>query len=145
MSKLITFKTAVLAKEKDFPQNSFNASWYNEFGDKNGRTDLNKEGKTYNEVYNSYSMFIPLEHKEEFKTEAFLAPTQSELQMWLLENHGLFVSVVLAYDEWGKFVGNVQECGKHGKAILAQDGFSIFNNQFDAMEEALEEALKLLP
>lgn len=147
MKNLVTFKTAVLAKEKGY---------------KKGTKKVFMQFKTdylYDNNLNSPNSFKTGEIREEFRAftingegvededvDYFERPTQSELQAWLLDNHGLFVNVDLAYNKWGRFAGNIQKVSKDGEtAIIALDGFTIFNNQFDAMEEALEEALKLLP
>lgn len=83
--QLISFETAKLAKEKGYPQNANYTSWYNEFGVENGRTDLDKDGKPYE------GRFIPLQLKEKYKRQSFLAPTQSLFQKWLREVHNIDV------------------------------------------------------
>ncbi len=88
----VSFKTAKLAKEKGFPQDLFNSPWYNELGSYCGRTDLNKNGKSYSEVYGTTEFsFTPKCKKEEFWLESYLAPTQSLLQKWLREKHDIYV------------------------------------------------------
>jgi hypothetical protein len=71
--------------------------------------------------------------------------TQSQLQDWILEKHGYFVTVELAYNEWGRYSANVEKQAKDGKtAIIALDGFTIFDKPKDALEEGLYETLKLI-
>lgn len=69
---------------------------------------------------------------------------QYQLQKWFLEKHGLFVSVELAYNNWGRFAAKVEKQTDEDTAIIALDGFTIFNNYEEAFEEGLQEGLKLI-
>ena len=63
----------------------------------------------------------------------------------MLEEHGYFVNVELAYNEWGRFGAGVYKKSKDGKTgIVAIDGTSIFDNPEDALEHGLYETLKLI-
>ena len=81
--------------EKGFEQNKFNTPWYNELGSFNGRTDINKDGKTFSEVYPNESSFygcaIKEEHKKEFSIQSYSAPTIAEVVMWLYETFGIYI------------------------------------------------------
>jgi hypothetical protein len=123
----VNFQTAELAKEKGFEQNGSKCWVQLLSGDIIHNDD--REGK--------------LEHE---RTKYYLSqPTQAILQQWLLENHGLFVSVELAYSKWGRFVAIVEKESKDKEtSIIALDGFTIFNKYEEAFEEGLFEALKLI-
>lgn len=118
----VTFKTAKIAKEKgfDLPCN-------------NGFSPLGEElDNSWKFVCND-SRSIP-------------RPTQSELQDWILENFGIFVTVELAYNEWGRYSSTIYKKSKDGvTAIIAIDGMTIFDNPQEALEEGLFEALELIP
>ena len=63
----------------------------------------------------------------------------------MLEEHGYFVNVELAYNEWGSFSAGIYKKSKDGKTgIVAIDGTSIFDNPEDALEHGLYETLKLI-
>ena len=97
MNTPVNFEIAKLLNEKGFEQNKFNTPWYNELGSFNGRTDINKDGKTFSEVYPNESSFygcaIKEEHKKEFSIQSYSAPTIGEVVMWLYEKHGIWISV----------------------------------------------------
>jgi len=69
------------------------------------------------------------------------APTQAQLQKWLREK-GFFVSVEAdTYNEIVKYNANILNL----KTLLHPlDGFTIFPSYENAMEEGLQEGLKLL-
>ena len=102
MNTPVNFKIAKLLKEKEINISKFNCPWYNELGTLNGRTDLNKDGKTFLEVYPNEQSFcgsaIKPEHKKEFNIESYLAPTIAEVIMWLYDKHGIWVNVYLYKD-----------------------------------------------
>ena len=128
----IEFKTARLAKEKGFPQDLFNTSWYNDLGDEHGRTDLDKDGNPYN------GNFIPLELKEQYRRESFIAPKQALLQKWLREVYSIHV------DAHPTFV-NKMWYPKAVKLDNTNDDLlagRIFNFHRDTYEEAFELGLK---
>ena len=124
--EIIQFEVAKLAKEKGFPQNLFNTSWYNEFGTLNGRSDLDKEGKSYGEH------FIPKELKHVYKRELFLAPTQSLLQKWLRDIHFIDVEPKAI-----RFVGD-EKASYYNNYI---NGSMIEMKKYNSYEEALEKGL----
>ncbi len=67
------------------------------------------------------------------------------IQKWLLEKHGYFVSVELAYNKWGKFSAKIEKLSKDNEtAIIALDGLTIFDTPEKALEEGLFETLQLL-
>ena len=131
----VNFDTAKLAKEKGLNLELCNVGWHGDFGDLVG--DNYPFLGTYS-LYNS----LYCNNADEYQIQR---PTQSLLQKWLLEKHGYFVTVELAYNKWGRYSANVQKKAKDGvTAIIALDGFTIFNNLEDALEEGLFETLKLI-
>lgn len=151
METLITFKTAKLAKDRGFSsclKSTIIISWSQ---DRDYRTQIPYEPNCFlnGEYFEDYEY-----SREEFKTlfkddDSYSAdvqiPSQSVLANWLLENHGIFVTVEIAYNEWGRYSAGIYRKAKDGKtAMLAQDGMTIFDNPHDSMEEGLQEALNLI-
>jgi hypothetical protein len=133
--KLISFETAKLAKEKGLDLEFCNVGWHGDFG------DLKDDSYPFLGTYSFYKS-IYCNNKCEHEIQR---PTQAILQQWLLENHGLFVSVELAYSKWGRFAAIVEKESKDKEtSIIALDGFTIFNKYEEAFEEGLFEALKLI-
>ena len=95
----ISFETAVLAKEKGFPQNLFNTSWYNRFGTINGRTDINENGEHLYYGLGTYTSNpkkkVSKEEYKEYTSIKYSAPIQSSLQLWLQKTHNIY-----AYVDW---------------------------------------------
>lgn len=144
--KSVTFEVAKLARKKDFPQNLFNTSWYNELGHINGRTDLNKKGESFTQAYpdeeSRYGIAIKLEHQREFKLDSYSAPTQSLLQKWLREKHSTHIEILLEEDApYDKFYYGVMVVGKY--FALSYDD-NRFNTYEEALEASLLEALNLI-
>jgi hypothetical protein len=127
MDRLIIFKTAKLAKEKGF-HSEHEFFFCPEYGE--GLLDYD------------YGIFSNIRSN---KYIIYPAYSQTTLSNWLLEEHGLFISVELAYNEWGRYSAGIFKKSKDGvTATLAQDGLTIFDNPTDAWEEALFEALSLI-
>lgn len=97
MNTIVNFEIAKLLKENGFEQNRFNTPWYNGLGSFRGRTDINKDGKTFSEVYPNEPSFygcpIKEEHKKEFTIQSYSAPTIGDAIMWLYEKHGIWIEV----------------------------------------------------
>ena len=130
MDRLITFKTAELAKDKGLKRSL----------DINGYL-LGYSLKNEKPYPSGYKVFMSFPSEDKW----LFAPTQSTLSNWLLENHGIFVNVEIAYNEWGRYSTGIYRKAKDGKtAMLAQDGMTIFDNPIDAYEEGLFEALNLI-
>ena len=72
--ELVTFETAKLAKEKGFSESQFNG--------------YNDQGKLKSTI-GDYDWIKFSSSGEGF----YVAPTQSQLQKWLREEHGIYVSV----------------------------------------------------
>jgi len=68
---------------------------------------------------------------------------KSTVQEWLLKEHKIFVSVKLEPDKV-KYYANVQSISSKNQGEQLLDGFTLFDEQADAYEEGLEEALKLI-
>ena len=130
MDRLITFKTAELAKDKGLKRSL----------DINGYL-LGYSLKNEKPYPSGYKVFMSFPSEDKW----LFAPTQSTLSNWLLENHGIFVTVEIAYNEWGRYSAGIYRKAKDDKtAMLAQDGMTIFDNPIDAYEDALFEALNLI-
>jgi len=133
--EVISFETAKIAKEKKFPQDIFNTSWYNYFGKLNGRTDLNENGEYVCEG----RYFQSAKEKANNKSEAYLAPRQSLLQKWLREKHNIHITI--AYGELSnKYMGDINQVDKR----ILIDLECIYSSYEEALEAGLQEALKLI-
>lgn len=72
----------------------------------------------------------------------FEAPTIAEVVKWLYDKHGIFVTVNIPYEEFGKFSAEIW--GKNlddGIKILLADGMSMFDSIEKAYEEGIEHCL----
>jgi hypothetical protein len=120
---LITFETAKLAKEKGFDVDTLYYYLDN--------------GTLWGVGY--------VQSNSEFNNDSN-APTQSLLQKWILEKHGYFVTVELAYLQWGKYSATVQKKSEEGSVLATTvlDGFTVYDNPEKALEEGLRETLKLI-
>ena len=128
MKTLIQFNTAKLAKEKGF-QLMTKDGYYNDTG----------------EFWEDWDLYCSDRYVNRLSSQNVSpAPSQQVLANWLLEKHGYFVSVELAYNKWGKYAAKIEKLSKDGKtAILALDGLTIFDNPYNAWEEGLHETLQL--
>jgi len=159
MDRLIIFKTAKLAKEKGFNNlnNEKTKLAYVDTRNNDAQTfdyfiveGLNAEPEaqscsTRSSWFEGLRTTYILNKIPAGNYQWFLRPTQTTLANWLLEEHGLFISVELAYNEWGRYSAGIFKKAKDGKtAMLAQDGLTIFDNPYDSMEEGLFEALSLI-
>jgi len=122
MSKSIEFSTAKLAKEKGFNkilQSGLGFAMYNSIGDKITSSAYFEKEKKY----------------------CFLRPTQTSLQNWLREEHGLHCCVSPYEDQEAElmFEGTVVE--QSDWSIHPLSGYSTHE---EALEEILYEALSLI-
>ncbi len=85
--KTISFRTAMLLKEKGFPQDLFNTGWFNEFGHENGRTDLNED----QEHICVRGLFQTKEEQANNVNGVYIRPTQELVVKWLREEHGVII------------------------------------------------------
>ena len=117
--QLVSFEAAILAKEKGF-------DFYVPFC-----YDMNRHVNDY-----SFELTYPL----------YLSPTQSLLQKWLREEYG--IQVFVDYDIWSKvgytFKINNGQYPKDREIRLNTDVIQPFDTYENALEYALEEALKLI-
>jgi len=114
--QLISFETAKLAKEKgfDIPYRGYNDN-----------------GELYPSWFVNDNNYRNLPY--------YFAPPQSVLQKWLRDEHNIVVFVSFAYGDFGRYAAEV-----HSKKMNVVDGFTIFDNYEKALEEGLQEALKLI-
>jgi len=122
--QLITFDTAKLAKEKGF--NGLSQMRYNEDGVLTG-TKLGMHNKP-----NSY-------------VGSFASPTQSLLQKWLRDTHNIDVDIWCNASGWAFNLNKT-----NGTTIYSYDYYfgnidsGMFNSYEEALEQGLQEALKLI-
>jgi hypothetical protein len=143
--QLITFETAVLAKEKGFDLEFCNVGWHGDFG------DLKGDNYPFLGTYSFYKS-IYCNNKDEHQIQR---PRQSLLQKWLREVHEIYVysehdlnpkgNGILYHTNWG-FINNPTTENRNDWYRVG-GGYSE-NEEFKTYEEALEvglqEALKLI-
>jgi hypothetical protein len=138
--QLISFDTAKLAKEKGFFDKSIRGGirisqpyFYNEKGVKYKFDDIFNEDNIGN-LNNCYN-----------------APTQSLLQKWLREKHGIHIQVYVMekwlengneMDVW--FEVNLKTTNRLNGLSNVKSNMLEFNSYEEALEEGLQEALKLI-
>jgi|TARA_B110000914_G_C15370642_1_gene403008 hypothetical protein len=131
--QLITFDTAKLAKEKGFENKTphkLRRDYYNHLGEING--DVTEYIKAY------------VANKGLEKYNTIDAPTQSLLQKWLREEHKINVE--------SNYLPNIQKYSclyipMRGKACISDRKYVSklkFDTYEEALEEGLQEALKLI-
>lgn len=135
---LITYKTALLAKEKGFDE-------ITEFWWEIGSGDINDGNKTpclYSSPGNSLqNSTLMKEYKyQDIRCGEFSAPTQALLQKWLREKHKIHVQPQKFFHNKGF---------KIGKILISESSYNgphggKFDNYEEALEYGLKEALKLI-
>jgi hypothetical protein len=135
--QLITFETAVLAKEK-----GFNISCFDYYNPKYNTTVRGIEYDSDRDVEwdwnnNSTSKIASPYPNTEIKGQCS-APTQSLLQKWLREEHLWYCNVEL--NENGDYIAVVTSIIKN-QSVTWDEGFNSFE---EALEFSLQEALKLI-
>jgi hypothetical protein len=137
--QLISFKTAVLAKEKGFDLKV--DSIYSEYSNNSTIID-----NSHLKEYNKFSKTEYIENKNWNKSNKFTsAPTQSLLQKWLREVYNIHVSSVegfqdgkIYYEAWVNIFKNKKFEEQHFDLEMYSDKYE------EALEIGLQEALKLI-
>ena len=127
--QLISLETAKLAKEKGFdvPCTKHYSSNKNETGG-----------------YDIHRSRQYVTHKS-LRSGGYLAPTQSLLQKWLRDKHRLYLTVdVAVYGDEGRYAAQLVGYHKLKFTNVLIDGFTIYNTYEEALEEGLQQALKLI-
>ena len=129
--ELVTFKTAKLAKEKDFNELCFDA--YNRLG--------NKYSDGWCEYIDDNAIII---RNSELKISSYTAPTQSLLQKWLREIHNIILWVqpvtgVSGYEQY-EFMYYIEQVDSNDGESGASKGM----NWEETFEYGLQEALRLI-
>jgi hypothetical protein len=121
--ELISFSTAKLAKEKGFDEETENQWWY----------ALQEDGDVDLQDNDNYT-----------RKEAFFAPTQSLLQRWLREKHGIHVDVSVNEICWSYRLDNPPRDGSIIFDLRSSIGGQMFKTYEQALEAGLKKALKLI-
>jgi len=154
---LVTYETAVLAKEKGFKEPCLNH--YFEDGEfrENKLTGTNGYyGEDYLFEYDDFlenwnDKWLTKKNgnrcfgcsKSTGYLETYSAPTQSLLQKWLREEHKLFINITHKTHSQ-KFAYNITGAYVPYEPYLLSRIFSKFETYEAALEDALQEALKLI-
>lgn len=142
--EVISFKTAKLAKEKGFDWEThsyFSKPKYSKEYEHLVGFDDDYWGNNYYYDWNTNG-----EPFKPFSKDCYSIPTQSLLQKWLREEHKIYVTVdVSVYEEPERFAAEISGYGERGVFMPVMiDGFTIYNNYEQALEEGLYQALKLI-
>lgn len=121
-NKIVSYETAKLAKEIGFDISCDNYFYYE-------RENNDILGKIY-------------EDNEEF----YYCPEQSLLQKYLREKHNIYVSVDFKsyLPDVPKYYAVVKSIGSKNMGERLLDGFTLYSNYEEALEEGLFESLKLI-
>ena len=137
--EIVSFETAKLAKEKGFrPIEDWNPTYV--------------PGYLYDEENEIASSLTSIQEEDWNIEDRYLAPTQTVLQRWLRETHG--VAIEIRFGMRGSstpYLGYFYGCiyGKHGGGLVSRVNYKgdlpEENYTYEqALEEALVEALKQL-
>ena len=126
----INYKTAVLAKEKGFLQDSECFYFYSKPNSK--MFGIDEHGRYYPIKNKPNSLYVLGNAACLNSKNAFLAPTQSLLQKWIREVHNIHITIFSQSQEsW------MYRITKKGQKL--EDG--LYGEDFYTYEEALEESL----
>lgn len=127
IDRVISFETAILAKEKGFPQIRLDdvKNHYNEHGNLNGTILFAKQYIKDNKL-SGKSCFM----------NSYVAPTQSLLQKWIRENYGI--------DLWVEKYPNDKIYHPQCPMRDNPNGIGYFHTYEDALEAVLVIALNLI-
>lgn len=137
--QLITFETAKIAKEKGFDEKV--RTYFiktNHLKEKqaiiDGR-DMNLEYQEFECILEYHNSAVSGLTKKDLKRIS--RPTQALLQKWLREKHKIYISLEhYWYNEWHYRINIQDDCDLEEKGV--------FDNYEQALEKALQEALKLI-
>lgn len=147
--QLISFETAKLAKEKDFPFiDNYHLQWYDKEGklyyvqfphDESLSSYFNKVYLKDNTLYNGINdtKDNPIVRYED---DLYLAPTQSLLQKWLREVHNIHTVAL----PWQDHAADNNDPIKYRGMIYGIKTYEEHLQQENAMEQVLFEGLKLI-
>jgi len=141
--ELVTFKVALLAKDKGFE----NTEW-----SKLGRNYYNHKGEVNGNCIELVKAVCRKEDTEEFRT--IDAPTQSLLQRWLREEHNIFINIGIDQTTYPKycyqisrFIGNPKDLSAEEwdwEDIPPSSDWGLYRTYEQALEKGLLKALKLI-
>jgi len=137
--ELVTYKTAVLAKEKGFKSIEV-AAYYNTCNEKGnpGITLITDDGiDDWNALEEGkYGYFTSKEEK------LYSAPTQSLLQKWLREKHDLHIQIAHSWkiqkQFWSNGVTNLKTLQ------FLQGHYLLYKTYEEALEAGLQQTLKII-
>ena len=125
--KLITYKTALLAKELGFKepvQNRYRLNMLNTDGKLRYGEPINYNDPCFQDEYREYTS----------------APTQSELQAWLRDEHDVSIEVYFYDDSFQYDIWSIM----HGLEFIKVDPEEIFDSYEQALEIALRKTIQKL-
>ena len=126
--QLISFETAKLAKEKEFLEPTINLY------------DISNRG-----IWQDEQLFMGDKSSYDEKIDLF-APTQSLLQRWLREKHGIhiYIKTTPSFDEiqGNKWKSSIKYSFKSFKWTTGH--YYLGNTYEEVLEQGLQEALKLI-
>lgn len=149
MSKLITFNTAKLAKEKGFDEETegyfYPSAFHIDGKPRLLSDDANNINKTYyDELPKGISLCKYNWNSHHPNSDFFAVPTKSELQTWLREVLNLNIAIQYKPNikKWDYIVYNLDLNGKEYVKFYSQYYKVHDNRRFDSYEDALENGLE---
>jgi hypothetical protein len=147
--QLINFDTAKLAKEKGYFNGIYKSYTqyhinYDYDDDPNHPESYKKNEIRFNGSFFHINNFEKNDYSNEYYT-IYEAPTQSLLQKWLREKHGIHILVEPSCEKVPKYLlklyddNNLDEC-----KFVADYGCLWYDSYEEALEIGLQEALKLI-
>jgi hypothetical protein len=136
-------QTAILAKIKGFDEF---CDWVWNPDTQESERLMYYEGSPYEEPGFTKNSDI-----EEGYSFTHVVPTQSELQTWLRNVHGIHISIEVSYDDLKQFKGYENLVYRNSDEKWAslmeyiKDDYSLFTTYEDALEDGLVKALMMLP
>ena len=145
--KLITFEIAKLAKKRKFQKFATSSEvngeffFYNRYGElfSNYHDKKSQSGNKSNAMLNDPKIGA-------IYSDSCEAVYQTELQTWIRDKHKIFVSVECEpySPDVPKYYAIVKSLNSKNMGETLLDGFSLFEKYEDALEQGLQEALKLI-
>lgn len=143
--QLISFETAKLAKEKRFDCKCL--AGYKSNGELR-ECYIDDLEDIFNSIYPiSNSDIKDAVNKEWIFYDGCICPTQSLLQKWLREKHNIFITIEIDATSYPKFTYSIL---KYTELLwetgleLGVNNLSLYRTYEEALEEGLQEALKLI-
>lgn len=137
---IISYETAKLAKEKGFNIDSF--YFYTKPNSK--VFGIDEHGRNYPIVNKPKTLFVVGNAVALNVKNVYLAPTQSLLQKWLRDIHNIHIQIDRVFNCYQFDVLKYDKYEDRNEVMFNGIGVRDFTTYEEALEQALQEALKLI-